>query len=124
MERFGPIYTAPSVSHRGIPDRKPPDKTNENAGPVSAGTGVERKSHSQRLHSNKRSNILLNRQADCREAAAFDGGAKLRLKAKNQENIHSANAGSVRERVSYRDDNHWQSIGSIIDRLLVKGGAA
>lgn len=123
MRSLGPNYTAPAVSHCGIPDRKPPDKTNENAGPVGAGTGVEKKSLAQRLHFYKSNNILLNRQDNCREAAAFESGARSGPSAKKQQQFRTVDPDAVCEQDPQTDDDHWQPIGSVIDRVLAKGGA-
>lgn len=122
MESFGQTQTTPLITYYRVPDRKPPDKTSENAGPVDAGTGVEWKSHWQRLHLHIVSNNWLNQQANCRKAGAFGGGAKPRRKAKNRERFRAVDADSNRQKFPHLEDNNWQSIGSIIDRLLVEVG--
>lgn len=124
MESFGPTQTAPAVTHCRVPDRKPPDKKNENADPVGAGAGVEKKSLAERLHSHVSSSNRFNRQADRRQTITSESDTKPSPKAENREHSRTTNAGSVRELAPYINETHWQSIGSVTDRLLMKGDAA
>lgn len=124
MESFGPTLTAAAIPHCKVPDRKPPDKTNENAGPVAAGSGAEKKSLAQRLQFTETTRNWLSGQGNRGEVAPFEGDTKTSRKTNNWQYFHTADTGSVREQVPYLDDAHWQSIGRVIDRLLVKGGAA
>jgi len=85
-------------------DQKPPDKEHENAGPVGAGTGVKKKLLAKQLLKTK---DIKNRS-----------GHQLLLQQRDTHfGIDHKNSNNC-------DIDNWQSLGSVVNRVLPKGAKA